>query len=82
MTLDVFGEDVLTGDDNNVLHPPDDEHFFVRRKPEIPGAIPSIFGEYVTAKSIAIPVTFKKAWSLKLDFASHKILDRATRPFR
>jgi hypothetical protein len=71
--LDIFGEDVLTGDDDNVLHPPDDEHFFVRRESEIPGVIPSIFGERVTAKSITIPVTFKKAGCLKLDFASNKI---------
>src|SRR6516165_6446295 len=57
--LDVFGEDVLTGNDDNVLHPADDEHFFVRRESEIPGAIPSIFGERVTSKSSAIPVTLE-----------------------
>src|SRR6516165_8263450 len=74
--FDVFGKDVLTSDDDNVLHPADDEHFFVRRESEIPGAIPSIFCERVTAKSITSPVTFKKAGCLKLDFASHKIQTR------
>src|SRR5262245_49029400 len=79
--LDVFGEDVLTGDDDNVLHPADDEHFFVRRESEIPAAIPSIFGERVTAKSITIPVTFEKAGCFELDFASHKIrTGQAVRP--
>ena len=78
--LDVFGKNVLSGDDDNILHPPDDEQFFVYRESEIPGAVPFIFRERVASKSIAIPVTFKKAGRSKLDLTSHKI--RTGQPVR
>src|SRR5262245_38419946 len=72
--LYVFRKNILPSDDNDVLHPPDDEHFFICHKTEIPSTIPAIFGKDVTSEPLAIPVTLEQAARSKLDLASHEFL--------